>query len=83
MTAPVTQEEMFGNRYPGLYRLRQVHIRVQWQKINSHGRNSFAYSSALAFNNHELNGEWFGDEETFRAVVKFRIFRKNPNGNVK
>ena len=83
MTAPVTMEELFSNKFPGLYKLRQVHIRVQWQKISSHGRNSFAYSSSQAFNKYELNGQWFGDEETFRAVVKFRIFKDNPNGNVK
>ena len=83
MIAPITQGELFGNRHPGLYKLRQVNIPIQWQKIGSHGRNSFAYASSHSYNKYELNGEWFGDEETFRAVVKFRIFRSNENGNVK
>ena len=82
MQAPVTFMEIFSNRNPGLYRLRSVHLRVQWSRIDSHGRNSFAYGSTKAYNRYELNGEWFGDEDTFKYVVKFKIFRNNSNGNV-
>ena len=83
MKAPVTYAEVFEKRDPSLYRLRSVHLRVAWPKIKSHGRNSFAFMATEAYNRYELNGEWFGDEDTFKAVVKWRIFRSNPNGNVK
>ena len=40
------------------------------------------FMGAEAFNRYELNGARFGDEDTFRVVVKWKIFRNNPNGNV-
>ena len=79
--AGVTYEETFERN--DLYKLRQVHLRVRWPRITSHGRNSFAFSATYAMNRYELNGQWFGDEDTFKAVVKFRIFRENDNGNIK
>ena len=82
MIAPVSMRELLYNRVEGLHRLRSTHLRVQWSKIRNHGRNSFVFRGAEAFNRYELNGAWFGDEDTFRAVVKWRIFRNNPNGNV-
>ena len=45
-------------------------------------QNSFVFMATEAFNHCELNGNWFEDEDSFRAVVKWRIFRSNPNGNV-
>ena len=59
MIAPMTMEELFSNRNQSLHRLRSVHLRVQWSKIRSHGRNSFAFMGAQAYNRYELNGEWF------------------------
>ena len=83
MIAPMTISELFENKYQQLHRLRSVHLRVQWPKIRSHGRNSFAFMGAQSYNRYELNGEWFGDEETFKVVAKWRVFRSNPNGNLK
>ena len=82
MTAPVAFKEIWMTRDLVLYRLRTQHLRVQWRKFQSHGRNSFVYQSTNAYNYFELNGEWFGDEPTFKYVVKFRIFKDNSNGNV-
>ena len=82
MIAPVSFRELLENRVEGLHRLRSQHLRVQWTKIRAHGRNSFVFMGAEAFNRYELNGAWFGDEDTFRVVVKWKIFRNNPNGNV-
>ena len=82
MIAPVSHGEVFERRDPALYRLRAVHLRVGWPKIKSHGRNSFVFMATEAFNRYELNGQWFGDEDSFRAVIKWKIFRSNPNGNV-
>ena len=82
MTAPVTFQEVVVNRDPSLYRLRTQHLRVQWARITNHGRNSFCYMAAQAYNHYELHGAWFGDEETFKVVVKFKIFKSRPNGNL-
>ena len=82
MTAPVTFNEVLVNRDPSLYRLRAQHLRVQWTKISSHGRNSFCYMAVQAFNHFELHGAWFGDEKTFQVVVKFKIFKHRINGNI-
>ena len=81
MTAPVTFTEVLVAR-PGLYKTRSQHLRVQWSRIGSHGRNSFSFMACQAYNHYELHGEWHEDEETFRAVVKFRIFKGRPNGNI-
>ena len=82
MTAPVAFREIFRVRELVLYKLRSQHLRVQWRKFLNHGRNSFVYQSTNAYNNYELHGAWFGDEPTFKYVVKFKIFKGNPNGNV-
>ena len=82
MIAPVSHGEVFERRDSALYRLRAVHLHVSWPKIKSHCRNSFVFMATEAFNRYELNGQWFGDEDSFRAVVKWKIFRSNPNGNV-
>ena len=82
MTAPITFGEVLENKNPGLYRLRSRHLRVQWAKISNHGRNSFCFMSAEAYNRYELHGAWFGDEDTFKTVVKFKIFKSRSNGNI-
>ena len=82
MTAPVAFGEVLGNKIPGLYKLRTQHLRVQWSRITNHGRNSFCFMAVEAFNHYELHGAWFGDEETFKVVVKFKIFKGRPNGNL-
>ena len=82
MEAPVTTREIYRSTDFALYKLRTQHLRVQWRKFTPHGRNSFLYQSVFAYNEYELNGAWFGDEETFKTVVKFRIFKSKDNGNV-
>ena len=82
MIAPVTHGEIFVNRDLALYKLRAQHLRVQWRKLTAHGRNSFCVQGVNAYNKYELNGAWFGDEDSFKVVVKFKIFKGNPNGNV-
>ena len=67
---------------PNLYKLRSAHSRVQWTKITSHGRNSYIYQSSWLYNDMELNGEYFKDWEHFKSQVKFRVFKKNHNGNI-
>ena len=32
-----------------------------------------------SYNRNELNGEWFGDEDTFKAVAKWRGFISKPS----
>ena len=83
MKTPVSFNEIFLNKFPGLYRLRSTHLRVQWTKIQSHGRNSFLVNSVNAYNKYDLNSELFLDEDTFKSSMKIRIFGTNVNGNVK
>ena len=79
---PVTFNEIFLIRYPELYRLRSTHLRVQWSKIQSHGRNSFLVNGTNAFNKYELNSEYFENEDVFKESIKLRVFSRNVNGNV-
>ena len=65
-----------------LYRTRNIHCRVQWTKITSHGRNSYIYCASHMYNELELNGEYFEDDKDFKDCVKFRIFKNYPNGNL-
>ena len=44
--------------------------------------DSFVFMVTEAFNRYELNGQWFGDEDSFRTVAKWKVFQSNPNGNV-
>ena len=68
--------------FNGLYKLRKIHIRVQWPKISSHGRNSYIYQSSWLYNSMELNGEYFPHVDKFKEAVKFRLFRDHDNGNI-
>ena len=81
MTAPIMSGEVLENKNHGLYKLRSQHLRVQWSKITSHGRNLFFYMAVQTFNHYELHRVWFGDEETFKVVVKFKIFKSRSYGN--
>ena len=67
---------------PNLYKLRSVYSRVQWVKITSHGRNSYIYQASWLYNDMELNGEYFEDEDKFKYQTKFRIFKNYHNGNI-
>ena len=82
MRAPETYNDLFPNRNPNLHRLRTTHLRVQWTKIQSHGRNSFLVNGCNAYNKYELNSELFLSEEAFKESVKFRVFSQNENGNI-
>ena len=66
---------------PGLHRLRSNDYRVQWTRINSHGRNSFVYQSSHLFNQLGMSGEFFESKDAFAASAKFRIFRDFENEN--
>ena len=66
----------------GLYRLRAVHTRVQWTRINAHGRNAYIYQASHLYNELELNGALFLSEEAFKESAKFRVFRDYYNGNL-
>ena len=79
--AYVTFRNLFYD-FNGLYKLRKIHLRVQWPRITSHGRNSYIYQSSFLFNSMELNGEYFPDKSKFEAAVKFRLFRDHDNGNI-
>ena len=79
MIAPIKIVELFENKYLNLHRLCSVHLRVQWPKIWSHGCNRFAFMGSQSYNRNELNGEWFGDEDTFKAVAKWRGFISKPS----
>ena len=82
MIAPVTFRDVFTNQDLTLYRLRSVHLRVNWRKYTAHGRNSFVYQAIQGFNRYELNSQYFESELEFKRDVKFKIYRDNNNGNV-
>ena len=83
MKAPISFEEIFIQKNPELRRLRGNDLRVQWTRMNSHGLNSFANNSCVAYNKYNLNTEMFLSEDSFKESVKFRIFTRCENGSIK
>ena len=56
MKAPESYSDLFLNRNPNLHRQWTTHLRVQWTKIQSHGRNSFLVNGCNAYNKYERGG---------------------------
>ena len=65
-----------------LYKLRSVHIRVQWPKILAHGRNSYIYQASHWYNELELGGALFTSDNAFKVSAKFKIFKTFSNCNL-
>ena len=82
MKAPVTFGELFLTRNQTQQRTRSSDIQVQWTRMNSHGHNSFAAMSCAGYNKYNLNPELFLSEESFREIVKFRVYSRNENSNL-
>ena len=83
MITPVTFREVFLNTDFTLYKLRSVHLRVQWRKYTSHGRNAFVFQAVNACNRYELNSNVsFENEKHFKIHAKFIVYKNNSNGNI-
>ena len=67
---------------PTLYKLRSVHLRVQWTRITSHGRNSFIYQSTHLMNELEISGALYTSDTHFKQATKFILYRDFYNGNM-
>ena len=67
---------------PTLYKLRSVHLRVQWTKITCHGRNSFIYQSTHLMNELEISGALYTSDTHFKQATKFILYRDFYNGNL-
>ena len=65
-----------------LYKLRSVHIRVQWPKILAHGRSSYIYQASHWYNELELGGALFTSDNAFKVSAKFKIFKTFSNCNL-
>lgn len=84
MRAKITFGEIWSlQEWVNLWKFRAQHLRVNWRKIRSHGRNSFVYMAVQAFNHYEFNSKYFEDEDDFKRTAKFKVFSTRPNGNVK
>ena len=75
------KEKFKTSKNRSIFCIKKIKIAFS-QKFSKVWFDSFVFMVTEAFNRYELNSQWFGDEDSFRTVAKWKVFQSNPNGNV-